>query len=182
MDLRLDSINGLIARDIAFMGERDSIAAVSAVIGSIPEALEDIHPDEDLDLDALVASLPIFQDLNTLASLGTFTQTDLKDISETMHQGVMLVLESGVILVNESAAADNTAAADISTEDNSVQMRPAPAAPAERDEHYERYLREREAMQRSSGAEASNGASHTGNSVATVNALLKKLGRSPRDR
>jgi len=93
MDLRLDGISGGAVRDVHFMGERDSIAAVSAVIGSIPDALEEIHPDDDLDLDALVASLPIFEDLNTLASLGTFTQTDLKDISETMHQGCMLVLE-----------------------------------------------------------------------------------------
>jgi len=55
MDLRLDCINGGAVRDVHFMGERDSIAAVSAVIGSIPEALEEIHPDDDLDLDALVA-------------------------------------------------------------------------------------------------------------------------------
>jgi len=59
MDLRLDSISGGNVRDVHFMGERDSIAAVRSVIGSIPDALEDIHPDDDLDLDALVASLPI---------------------------------------------------------------------------------------------------------------------------
>ncbi len=215
MDLRLDSITGGLVRDVAFMGERDSIAAVSAVIGSIPDALEDIHPDDDLDLDALVASLPIFQDLNTLASLGTFTQTDLKDISETMHQGGMLVLESGVILVNDTDVTDN-----IPVEDNSVQMRPGAstvqqpqasvaatqahlhngsqtAQPAERDEHYERYLREREAMQRS--GTVGNGVSHIGSGTngaspdgytpttdnvqnsAAVDALLKRLGRS-RDR
>lgn len=233
MDLRLDSVTGSVVRDVAFVGERDSIAAVSAVIASIPDALEEIHPDDDLDLDALVASLPIFQDLNTLASLGTFTQTDLKDISETMHQGAMLVLESGVVLVKESATksvapATATAAADVSTEDNSIQMRPGASTPqpvggsaaftntqvqngaaqagaVERDEHYERYLREREAMQRSGagGNEAFNqvGSGTNGASPNGVNAtpdtpqngtapsddaiadyLLKKLGRSHRDR
>lgn len=214
MDLRLDSISGGAVRDVHFMGERDSIAAVSAVIGSIPDALEDIHPDDDLDMDALVASLPIFQDLNTLANLGTFTQTDLKDISETMHQGGMLVLESGVILVDEAANA-----ARASSEVNSIQMRPGASAPqhpseptpaaqlrsgplsavapSERDEHYERYLRERDAMQRS--GTAGSGVSHIGagnnganpNGYATapnseqtsaaVDELLKNLGRS-RDR
>jgi len=197
MDLRLDRISGGVVRDVAFMGERDSIAAVSAVIGSIPDALEEIHPDDDLDLDALVASLPIFQDLNTLASLGTFTQNDLKDISETMHQGGMLVLESGVILVNESGATAvaATTTADISTEDSAIQMRPGASTPqqfggsaatteahlrneaqlhngaaepgagaVERDEHYERYLREREAMKRA-GAAGSDDISHVGSST-----------------
>ncbi len=215
MDLRLDGVTGAEVRDIHFMGERDSVAAVSAVISSIPEALEEIHPDDDLDLDALVASLPIFEDLNTLASLGTFTPTDLKDISETMHQGAMLVLESGVILVNELQPSVDNQTPD------TAQMRPgarthvqqqAPAgngAPPilnrrpvdgsgapERDEHYERYLREREAMQRAgagyNGA-APNGAGPNGapsnrqapqandpNQV-DVEQLLKNLGRS-RDR
>lgn len=206
MDLRLDGITGKAARDIHFMGERDSIAAVGAVIASIPEALEDIQADEDLDLDELVASLPIFEDLNTLANLGTFTPTDLKDISETMHQGAMLILESGVMLVSQAPVAP----------EQSVQMRPgasnAPAAQqagsrttpiltrrpggsesesesedaAERDEHYERYLREREALQ-NQGA-ANNGAQANGRvpqtktqNPADVEDLLKNLGRS-RDR
>jgi len=218
MDLRLDGITGGEVRDVHFMGERDSIAAVSAVIGSIPDALEDIHPDDDLDLDALVASLPIFQDLNTLATLGTFTQTDLKDISETMHQGGMLILESGVILVDEVSAT-----ADLAGEGNSIQMRPgattvrnteastATTPPilnrkaseeseaARQDEHYQRYLREREAMQSREASRrgaASNGVGHmgTGTNGANPNGyvnpaseqspelavenLLKNLGRS----
>lgn len=187
MDLRLDGINGGAARDLHFMGERDSVAAVSAVIGSIPEALADLNPDDDdLDLDALVASLPIFQDLNTLATLGTFTQTDLKDISETMHQGGMLILESGVILVDDFATSD-----DLPTQEytNSVQMRPgastatapegsAPTSlnghtpskpePAERDEHYERYLRERAAMQRSEANGSAPTAVGSNNSIGHI--------------
>ncbi len=206
MDLRLDGISGAEARDIHFMGERDSVAAVSAVISSIPEALEDVEPDEDLDLDSLVESLPIFEDLNTLASLGTFTANDLNDISETMHQGAMLILESGVILVNK--AAEDAAA---SAQSRPVQMRPGASnvepeqytdtgptpilkrrpnnnsgVAAERDEHYERYLREREALQARGGVGNSakpNGKAtpDTAQQPVDVDELLKNLGRS-RDR
>lgn len=207
MDLRLDSISGKDTRDIHFMGERDSVAAVSAVIASIPDALAQLHPDDDIDLDELVASLPIFEDLNTLANLGTFTPTDLKDISETMHQGAMLILESGVVLVENNSASDSAAAQT----EASVQMRPgasnvaatrsqrnvhaappilnkrpngAAQQPAERDEHYERYLRERAAMQR--GAGQANGAAIPPQAAddqpsVNVDELLKNLGRS-RDR
>ena len=139
-----------------------------------------------------------------------------------MHQGAMLILESGVILVDEAAAL-----AKQQGRDTSVQMRPGGsnqvqhpgatnAAPPiltrrpgdaqrpadERDEHYERYLREREAMQRSGSAQAPHGAAGgnrvannatrgnavRGNAVrgndqssAEVDELLKNLGRS-RDR
>jgi len=209
MDLRLDSISGKETRDIHFMGERDSVAAVSAVIASIPEALAQLHPDDDIDLDELVASLPIFEDLNTLANLGTFTPTDLKDISETMHQGAMLILESGVVLVEDDSASE--ASAHLQSE-ASVQMRPgasnvaarkvqqksvgsappilnkrpnrAAKQPVERDEHYERYLRERAAMQRGAGntnAAAIPPQPTDDQSSVDVDELLKNLGRS-RDR
>ena len=208
MDLRLDGISGKESRDVHFMGERDSVAAVSAVIASIPDALEEIHPEDDLDLDELVASLPIFEDLNTLANLGTFTPTDLKDISETMHQGAMLILESGVILVDESSASErsragnsgaiamgsdshNAAPAQTNSAPPILTRRPTDGQnPAERDEHYERYLREREAMQRGGGADPRGAAaasarklraSGDGQAPSDVDALLKNLGRS-RDR
>lgn len=199
MDLRLDRISGKEHRDIQFVGERDSVAAVNAVIASIPDALAEIGDEDDIDLDELVASLPIFEDLNTLANLGTFTPNDLKDISETMHQGAMLILESGVILFEEPApqqASESSA--------GSVQMRPGaksqvespepaavppiltrkadgkrPAA-AERDEHYERYLREREAMQQR-GSSPQPAAEGNNVQSAEVEQLLKNLGRS-RDR
>lgn len=204
MDLRLDGITGNTERNIHFMGERDSVAAVSAVIASIPEALEEIHPDDDLDLDELVASLPIFEDLNTLASLGTFTPTDLKDISETMHQGAMLILESGVILVDEAAASAqqrsaanvvpaapraNTAARATANGTPPILTRRPTDQQDERDEHYERYLREREAMQRGESAPRAAAPSRMGKGLpsddtqksAEVEELLKNLGRS-RDR
>ncbi len=199
MDLRLDGISGSDARDIHFMGERDSVAAVGAVIASIPEALEEIPPEDDIDLEELVASLPIFEDLNTLANLGTFTPTDLKDISETMHQGAMLILESGVILVDEAAAAAqsqnsvsaaqtgraNGAAHDMGNSAPPILTRRSngTAPGGERDEHYERYLREREALQQGGAAGANPSARANGNagSPQDVDELLKNLGRS-RDR
>ena len=112
VDLRLDAIDGTTHRDLHFTGERDSLSAVIAVIESIPAALADIDPDDDIDLEAVVSSLPVFEDLEKLAALGTFSSRDLKDISETMHQGALLVLESGVILVDEPAVPAPGSAAD----------------------------------------------------------------------
>lgn len=190
MDLRLDGIDGEAHRDLHFTGERDSLSAVIAVIESIPAALADIDPDDDIDLEAVVGSLPVFEDLGKLASLGTFSSRDLKDISETMHQGALLVLESGVILLDDpaasapraapparaagreraptapvavasSAAATSAAVAkdDAATTEAAPAAAPAPSRTADvialdGDEHYERYLREREEMQRP----ATNGA------------------------
>ncbi len=234
IDLRLDRVSARKNRDrdLQFTGERDSVAAVYAVVDSIPAALADIDPEQDIDLDAVVQSLPIFDDLNTLASLGTFSKKDLKDISDTMHQGALLTLESGVILIDLSATGQNQTA---SANDPNVQQRtavssnvtgnvtsditndidsPTAAAPltavqqstgtestsaAESDEHYNRYLREREAMlrpQSTAGTSSINGHSGThvtghsgalnGSAPATddqtrrdaVDELLKSLGQS----
>lgn len=177
MDLRLDGIQARANhdREMQFVGEKDAVAAVFAVIDSIPAALADIDPEQDIDLDAVVQSLPIFEDLNTLASLGTFSRKDLKDISDTMHQGALLTLESGVILVDKAvrtatsaqASAAHTVAASqaqvhhsltgdkpVSGEKDASSPDVAVSEPAQ-DEHYDRYLREREAMlKQPSAAEA----------------------------
>lgn len=208
IDLRMDKItarrNG--DRDLQFTGERDSLSAVFAVIDSIPAALAEIDPGQDIDLDSIVQSLPVFEDLNTLASLGTFTKKDMKDISDTLHQGALLTLESGVILLDPEPAkqaaslASKSQRAKVSGLSKQVQAN-ASSAPESRhtgstpdeDDHYERYLREREAMlqaeppvlnkqQRSS----SNG---SGSSIAgisdqarkdAVEELLNSLGQSQR--
>ena len=182
IDLRLD---GVMAkqnrdRDFRFTGERDSVSAVFAVVDSIPAALANIDPEKDIDLDAIVRSLPIFDDLNTLASLGTFSGKDLKDISETMHQGALLTLESGVILIDEemlatggiempgqhttghnnvAAAAPMAAAQSASADanDNTAQLGGQAPSAAESDEHYNRYLREREALMRTQPTAADTG-------------------------
>jgi len=163
MDLRLDSVKAQKNRDrdLQFTGERDSVAAVYAVIDSIPGALADIDPEQDIDLDAIVQSLPIFDDLNTLASLGTFSKKDLKDISDTMHQGALLTLESGVILVSTGSSNSLASSAnDANTHDaiaaSHVNAGHDADGSPERDEHYDRYLREREAMLRPQDAQANS--------------------------
>jgi len=156
----------------------------------------------------------------------TLTSMRWLHISETMHQGCMLVLESGVVLVSQNATAPIDRAGV--GEENSIQMRPGASTPqpseelagpaqghlhgktpqdsepAGRDEHYERYLRERVAMQRGGAVTNVNGTGHFGSgtngvhsngagpngyaaapgneqSAAAVDQLLKNLGRS-RDR
>lgn len=189
MDLRLDGILGKRNhdRELQFTGERDAVAAVYAVIDSIPAALADIDPEQDIDLDAVVRSLPIFEDLNTLASLGTFSRKDLKDISDTMHQGALLALESGVILVDKSIKTSSQPAPvraapsaeavqehhSLTGDDKTAQAEPAlpvvvaqPDDSTDRDEHYDRYLREREAMlQQPAEAEADI----NGHAIPTLN-------------
>ncbi len=183
IDLRMDQI---IARqnrdrDFRFTGEKDSIAAVLAVIDSIPGALADIDPEQDIDLDAVVRSLPIFQDLNTLASLGTYSGKDLNDITETMHQGSLLTLESGVILIDEVAIAQSAKidsqlrAKSAGSPNDAATGASAPAqaqSAADSDEHYNRYLREREAMTRAQAPAQNNLAN--GHSQAGLNGMQNK--------
>ena len=201
MDLRLDAVTSRQNRDrdFRFTGERDSISAVYAVIDSIPAALANIDPNQDIDLHLVIDSLPVFQDLNTLASLGTFSSKDLKDISETMHQGALLILESGVILVDDEGGGPSgvpqAATAILSREKPAVS--PENGSAAERDEHYNRYLLEREAMRQTqqtgaAGVQAAAGrsgevlGSSTGLDTSkeedarqdAVDELLKSLGQS----
>ena len=194
MDLRLDAIEGSIHRTVHFMGERDSVSAVCAVIDSIASAVEELHPDDDINLDAVVGGLPIFKDLATLASVGTFTQNDLKDISETMQQGAMLVLESGVMLVDGHTAppedtkvvASNGQVAKAAAPVTSLHERQAPSMSQPipdiieggegRDVHYERYLREREAMQRNAGPDSTPTRELSiEEEIDAIDDLLKKL-------
>jgi len=183
MDLRLDYVMGSDDRSIVFTGESDSVAAMGTVIDSIPETLANLNDDQEIDLDELVNSLPIFDQLTTLAGRGAFSENDLKDIRETMHQGALLTLESGVIMPEDpvkgaqtqsggprqnqgaSVAQANGAAMHPKVNQQAAPQAPSaqsgytaqqnPNIPAEpyRDEHYERYLKERAAMQ-SGGAEA----------------------------
>lgn len=216
IDIRIDNIipKRNRDRDIVFAGEKESINSVYAIINSIPEALAELDPEQEIDLDAIVRSLPIFGDLNRIAAQGTFSKQDLKDISDTMHQGALLTLESGVIPVDpdemlsdaESAnggAARKRAKPPVPTS----SLRPSETAsattevlnsssPIERDEHYDRYLREREAMLHSQASETAplsdNNAGIAGvdgqeqatdanvdkSRKAAVDDLLKSLGQS----
>ena len=196
MDLRMDGVLSVRNRDrdLLFTGDQEGIAAVYSVIDSIPAVLADIDPEQDIDLDAIVRSLPVFEDITTLTSLGSFSRKDMKDISDTMHEGALLALESGVILVDtdkqqasargrpsviagssgsavhpgatstrngHSPPSPTSSPASSGAQDSQSLQSPAhhaltdgravtPAANSldapENDEHYARYLKEREAM------------------------------------
>ncbi len=224
MDLRLDGINGSVHRDIHFTGDSDSVAAVASVIGSVPAALDTFEDDEDLDLERVVKSLPIFDDLKRLGQLGTFSPGDLGDIIETMHQGVLLALESGVILVEDPAALKGSTSAfspvDVPRQagprqaasrqaskreqpSNADAIGPAPSRgehsqslsrefsssgeqqssgmpsnPGEADEHYQRYLHERQAMLDNQADGLSAAAMDEQRRRDAVEDLLKNLGRA----
>jgi hypothetical protein len=181
MDLALVRVDGNEHRDLHFIGEQDSVSAVWAVIESIPGALNNIDPAQDIDLNQIVGSLPIFGDLDTLASLGTFSASDLNDIRETMHQGALLALESGAILVKP---ARQPAVAAVAVGSDAIPLGGASAAEAgDRDEHYENYLREREAMQRQGGSAevAVDRSLSPQEREEAVEELLKNLGRSRGD-
>ena len=68
------------------------------VIDSMVEEIAEIENPEDFDPDQLVSDLPVFDDLQTLQNLGTFQASEAKDIAESMHEGCLLVMESGVML------------------------------------------------------------------------------------
>ena len=119
MDLRLEAVDGDDVRDIHLTGEREAVAAVAAVLDSIPDAVAELDEDADIDLDELVRSLPVFEDLATLGSLGSFPESDLEDIAETMHQGALLALESGVARVPPAPVAPKAVPTRV----------PTPAAP-----------------------------------------------------
>ena len=168
IDIRIDNVipKRNRDRDLVFAGEEESIDTVYSILDSIPEALSDLDPEQEIDLDRIVRSLPIFDDLNALASQGTFSKQDINDIGDTLHQGALLTLESGVIPLDpeelfpaSEAAQVGVARAATGVSNGSVSNRPAeaseapaellkPTSPVERDEHYDRYLREREAMLR----------------------------------
>lgn len=171
MDLRLDYLVGSDERSIVFTGESDSVSAMAAIIDSIPEALANLNDDQEIDLDALVQSLPIFSELNTLAGHGAFSEKDLRDIRETMHQGALLTLESGVVLPEPPVQAAKTSAkASVASAPKSGVSAAGLAAahmaasssesPAGRDEHYERYLEERAAMQNGSAHSMAEDSNH----------------------
>lgn len=147
-DLRLERIDGAETRDIHFVGETDTVASVGAVLASIPGVIAGFDQSQELDLDELVAALPVFEDLRTLGKRGSFTSNDLKDIKETMYQGAMLSLESGITIVPAAQAASAQTDSATGAAQNLAETA-AGASNSETDaaEHYDRYLQEREAMQ-----------------------------------
>lgn len=133
IDLRLDAMDGANPRrDLHFTGDEDCVASVITILDSIPGALASIEPGQDIDVDSVVQSLPVFAELDDIASQGAFSAADMKDIRESVQQGALLSLESAAILLDPPGHVPVTAQpVDLNGDD----------------EHYERYLREREAMQ-----------------------------------
>ena len=134
IDLRLDAVDGdNPVRDLHFTGDQDCIASVITILDSIPGALASIEPGQDIDVESVVQSLPVFIELDAIASQGAFSVTDMSDIRDSVQQGALLSLESAAILIDPPGHVPASAeqAADLNGDD----------------EHYERYLREREAMQ-----------------------------------
>ncbi len=97
IDLQLREISGHPEKLLVFLGDDEGVSALYTILESIPAALERYRDDEELDLAQVVGSLPIFDDLATLAETGSYSDVELRDIDDTMHQGVMLALESGVV-------------------------------------------------------------------------------------
>ncbi len=98
IDLQLREISGHPEKLLVFLGDEQGISALCTILESIPEALDSYHDDEELDVAKVVGSLPIFHDLATLSETANYSDLELRDIGDTMHQGVMLALESGVVV------------------------------------------------------------------------------------
>lgn len=153
MNLRLDGMTGNDVRDLHFIGERDTVSAVTAVLNSIPDTIAGFDDSAELDLDEIVAALPIFADLQTLGTLGAFSAGELKEITETMYQGAMLSLESGITLAGASTPSPTVSAGASADSRKSGPLggqQSKAAGDEEAAAYYDRYLKEREAMQLSS--------------------------------
>jgi len=151
VELRLMSVSGSADRNIQFVGENETVQAISTIIESIPQAVENLDSGTDMDLRQLIDSLPVFADLATLRSLGTYSESDLNDIRDTMHQGVLLSLESGLLLVRDQPG-------DVA---KAIEAGTTP------DEYYDHYLRERERLA------AGEGDSQSANTAADTAATAK---------
>lgn len=135
VELMLEQVTGDAARDLHFVGEADVLAAVSAILDSIPEALATVDPAEPPELEALALSLPVFDDLESLSARGVLGASDVKDVAETLYQGVLLALESG---------AQRRGGLPVRS---ATPEQPEAMSPVTDNDHYAHYLREREALQ-----------------------------------
>lgn len=161
---RLEKIDGTVTRDLHFAGDKDAIAAVVAVLDSVRTALGELNSSAQPDVEEAIRSLPVFEELESLSDQGAVSPSDIKDIAETLYQGAMLVVESGVkrLAADDARAASTTAAMPRAESTPPAQIPATPAADvgdaavadnpdddprSEAEEHYEHYLRERAALQ-----------------------------------
>lgn len=171
IDLNLVGISGSATRDLTFVGEDDSIAMVQEIVSQIPSVVASINPNEEADIHSLVLSMPIFKTIAEVGEQGQIDKPDLKDIHDTMHQGVLLTLESGVLLLSspaKSSQASNgepivpTLKTRLNASDGDQPAQGQPDRPARgagdpesakklQDEYFEQYLAEKEKLGRGDG-------------------------------
>ena len=101
VDLSVVRIVGSEYKEIVFEGDAESISSVHSVVHSIAEKLAETDDLENCDPDELVKDLPVFTDLQRLSELGSFRSAETDKIAETLHEGILLVMESGVLLDDE---------------------------------------------------------------------------------
>lgn len=168
MDLQLREITGHPDKHLVFVGDHEGIAAMHAVLASLPDVLEDFRDTEEIDLGQVVRAVPVFDDLAKLAELGAFMHAELRDIDDTMYQGVTLAYESGIVVDHAPPPKDpersvqtlrRRAGPDTGVDKNNYDNRqdheqashraPQPAGTSRDghdDEYYQQYLQERERL------------------------------------
>lgn len=184
-ELSLERIGGDDTRDLYFDGEPDVLVAVASVVASIPEALHDAGDDPHPDLDALVASLPVFEALGQWAGDADLDDSEIEDIRETLHQGVLLTMESGSLLHRPVSHGDERGEAGSATEPKRVAAASGSTKEDESrgnraadDEHYRRYLRERSLLIEGDETMPGGKDSEARRRRDAVHALLDSLGRT----
>ncbi len=174
IDLQLREITGHPDKHLVFVGDHEGIAAMHTVLASLPDVLEEFRDYEEINLVQVVRSVPVFDDLAKLAELGAFLPAELRDIDETMYQGVTLAYESGIVVdqapppadperavqtLRRRAAPDSgiasrgfttqqQSAAALSHDQQSPVALPATGGRMDghNDEYYQQYLQERERL------------------------------------
>ena len=125
VNLSLVSVTGDIGRHLVFEGDQDGVNAVRAVIESIADEVADLRDTDSFDPDSLVSDLPVFDDLATLQKLGTFRSPEVAQISESLHEGCLLIMESGVLLEPEQNKSTPGNKVIVLPVDRSVNNKPA---------------------------------------------------------
>ena len=92
------SLSGDKDRMLVFEGDKDGVNAVKATIDLIGDELADVEDFDNFNPEQLVSELPVFDDLQTLKNLGSFSAEEVDEISRSMREGCLLVLESGALL------------------------------------------------------------------------------------
>ena len=100
IDLSLVGVSGPAnEKRVTFEGDRDGVSAVVAVIESIADEIASAEDLEHCDPEELVLQLPIFEDLETLQSVKKISAEEASEIAESLREGALLVMESGVLLM-----------------------------------------------------------------------------------